>query len=81
MSSAQPVDPRPDVPDRDDVTRGDAAAKAAVLVESLPYIRRFLDKVVVVKYGGNVLAAKPGHDAVDQDEALASFAEDIVLMR
>jgi len=35
----------------------------------------------VVKYGGNVLAAKPGHDAVDQDEALASFAEDIVLMR
>ena len=58
-----------------------AADKAAVLVESLPYIRRFLDKVVVVKYGGNVLAAKPGEDAVDEDEALASFAEDIVLMR
>ena len=57
------------------------AAKAAVLVESLPYIRRFLDKVVVVKYGGNVLAAKPGQDAVDEEEALASFAEDIVLMR
>ena len=47
-----------------------AADKAAVLVESLPYIRRFLDKVVVVKYGGNVLAAKPGGDAVDEDEAL-----------
>jgi len=58
-----------------------AADKAAVLVESLPYIRRFLDKVVVVKYGGNVLHAKPGHAAVDEDEALASFAEDIVLMR
>ena len=58
-----------------------AADKAAVLVESLPYIRRFLDKVVVVKYGGNVLQAKPGHAAVDEDEALASFAEDIVLMR
>ena len=58
-----------------------AADKAAVLVESLPYIRRFLDKVVVVKYGGNVLHAKPGQDAVDEDEALASFAEDIVLMR
>jgi len=62
---------------------GDSSAvdKAAILVESLPYIRRFLDKVVVVKYGGNVLSAKPGEDAVDEDEALASFAEDIVLMR
>ncbi len=55
--------------------------KAALLVESLPYIRRFLGKVVVVKYGGNVLHAKPGQDAVDEEAALASFAEDIVLMR
>ena len=38
-------------------TDGGAVDKAAVLVESLPYIRRFLDKVVVVKYGGNVLQA------------------------
>ncbi len=58
-----------------------AADKAAILVESLPYIRRFVDKVVVVKYGGNVLAAKPGQDAVDEEGALASFATDIVLMR
>lgn len=55
--------------------------KAAVLVESLPYIRRFWGKVVVVKYGGNVLAAKPGAEAIAEGEALASFAEDIVLMR
>ncbi|MGO8873677.1 MAG: acetylglutamate kinase [Acidimicrobiales bacterium] len=60
------------------LTPGD---KASVLVESLPYIRRFWGKVVVVKYGGNVLSAKPGHAAVDEAEALASFAEDIVLMR
>ena len=33
-----------------------AAAKAAVLVEALPYIRRFAGQVVVVKYGGNALA-------------------------
>jgi acetylglutamate kinase len=46
--------------------------KAAVLVEALPYIRRFWRKVVVVKYGGN---------AIGDDQALASFAEDIVLMR
>ena len=35
----------------------------------------------MVKYGGNVLRAKPGQAEVDEDEALASFAEDIVLMR
>jgi acetylglutamate kinase len=49
--------------------------KAAILVEALPYIRRFAGKVVVVKYGGNALAGTSDHDA------LALFAEDIVLMR
>ncbi len=52
-----------------------AAQKAAMLVEALPYIRRFAGKVVVVKYGGNALAGTSEHDA------LALFAEDIVLMR
>jgi acetylglutamate kinase len=65
--------------------RSDAALapadKASVLVESLPYIRRFWGQVVVVKYGGNVLRTKEGGAAVDEAEALASFAEDIVLMR
>ena len=55
--------------------------KASVLVESLPYIRRFWGKVVVVKYGGNVLRPNPGDEDIDEDAALASFAEDIVLMR
>ncbi len=55
--------------------------KASVLVESLPYIRRFRGKVVVVKYGGNVLSAGSDGPAVEEAEALASFAEDIVLMR
>jgi acetylglutamate kinase len=58
-----------------------AGDKASVLVESLAYIRRFMDKIVVVKYGGNVLTAKPGEEPVDEASALASFAEDIVLMR
>jgi len=49
--------------------------KAAVLVEALPYIRRFAGQVVVVKYGGNALAG------ASEDDALALFAEDIVLMR
>ena len=33
--------------------------KAAILVEALPYIRRFWGQVVVVKYGGNALAGAP----------------------
>jgi acetylglutamate kinase len=52
-----------------------ASDKAAVLVEALPYIRRFAGQVVVVKYGGNALAG------ASEDDALALFAEDIVLMR
>ncbi len=52
-----------------------AGQKAALLVEALPYIRRFAGKIVVVKYGGNALAGTTEHDA------LALFAEDIVLMR
>lgn len=55
--------------------------KAGFLVEALPYIRKFSGQIVVVKYGGNVLQAKHGAPAVDEDEALASFAQDIVLMR
>jgi acetylglutamate kinase len=57
-----------------------AAERAATLVEALPYIRKFWGQVVVVKYGGNVLRPKDG-DAVDESTALASFAEDIVLLR
>jgi len=60
-----------------DVGRGldSPATKAAMLIEALPYIRRFAGKTVVVKYGGNALAGTSEHDA------LALFAEDIVLMR
>ena len=47
---------------------------ADVLVEALPYIRRFAGRTIVVKYGGNALAGTSEHDA------LALFAEDIVLM-
>ena len=50
-------------------------SRAAVLIEALPYIRRFANKVVVVKYGGNALAG------ASEADALALFAEDIVLMR
>lgn len=52
-----------------------ASVKAQVLVEALPYIKRFWGKVVVVKYGGNVLTG------ADDSTALRLFAEDVVLMR
>jgi acetylglutamate kinase len=51
-----------------------AGERAATLVEALPYIRRFAGQVVVVKYGGNALAG------ASDDDALALFAQDIVLM-
>lgn len=53
---------------------GPSPDTATILVEALPYIRRFSGRTVVVKYGGNALAG-----ASDED-ALALFAEDVVLM-
>ncbi|HSL57371.1 MAG TPA: acetylglutamate kinase [Acidimicrobiales bacterium] len=49
-----------------------AAEKARVLIEALPYIQRFRDRIVVVKYGGN---------AMTEPDLARTFAEDIVLMR
>ena len=61
--------------DQHDTDALSPVTKARVLVEALPYIKRFWGKVVVVKYGGNVLAA------TDDRTALRLFAEDVVLMR
>ncbi len=57
------------------MSRADAAAKTEILIQALPYIKRFADKIVVVKYGGNALAG-----ATSDEEALAVFAQDIVMM-
>jgi acetylglutamate kinase len=54
------------------VSKFDAEARAHVLVEALPYIRRFRGSTVVVKYGGN---------AMTDDTLARQFAEDVVLMR
>ena len=46
--------------------------QANILVEALPYIQRFTNKTVVVKYGGHAMT----------DDALRhSFARDIVLLQ
>jgi len=46
--------------------------KAKVIAEALPYIQRFWDKTVVIKYGGNAMT----------DPVLkAAFARDVVLLK
>jgi len=46
--------------------------KADVLLEALPYIRRFAGKTLVIKYGGS---------AMENDELKHSFAEDVALLK
>jgi acetylglutamate kinase len=50
----------------------DLANRARILIEALPYIRRFQDAVIVVKYGG--------HAMVDE-QLKKSFALDMILMK
>ena len=58
---------RTNLPDRADVQ-----ARAAVLLEALPYIREFAGATVVIKYGGA---------AMTKPELKASFARDIALLK
>ena len=49
-----------------------AALKAQTLAEALPYIKKFFDKTIVIKYGGNAMT----------DEHLKNcFAQDVVLLK
>ena len=50
----------------------DAAAKASVLIESLPWLKSFAGKTVVIKFGGNAMVS---------DELKERFAEDMVYLR
>jgi len=50
----------------------DAGAKAAVLVEALPWLQRFAGEVVVVKYGGNAMV---------EERLRRAFAADMVFLR
>src|SRR5210317_190330 len=50
----------------------ESIAKAKVLIESLPYIREFSGKTVVIKYGG--------HAMVDE-ELKKNFALDVILLK
>ena len=49
-----------------------AAVKAQILAEALPYIRRFHDRAIVIKYGGN---------AMTEAHLKAGFARDVVMLK
>ena len=49
-----------------------AAEKARVLAEALPYIQRFHGRTIVVKYGGN---------AMTEPQLKAGFARDVVMLK
>jgi len=50
----------------------DSMERADILLEALPYIRRFYNKTIVIKYGG--------HAMVDED-LKDRFAKDVVMMK
>lgn len=49
-----------------------AAEKAATLIESLPWLRQYRERIVVVKFGGNAMVSP---------ELQAAFAADMVYLR
>jgi acetylglutamate kinase len=50
----------------------DPIDKAKVLIEALPYIRRFSDKTLVIKYGGSTM---------EEERLKRNFALDVVLLK
>jgi len=49
-----------------------AEARANTLIEALPYLQRFADQTIVIKYGGNAMV---------EESLKASFATDITLLK
>ena len=47
--------------------------KAQVLIDALPYIQKYNNKIVVVKYGGNAMTNNELKDAVMSDIVLLSL--------
>jgi len=69
-STPTPTEGGPDEWHPDDWRK--ATTKAAILAEALPWLKKYHDKILVVKYGGN---------AMTDDTLKQAFAEDIVFLR
>ena len=54
------------------VPHEEAALKTEVLIESLPWLKKFRDAIMVIKFGGNAMV---------NEELLRAFAEDVVYLR
>jgi len=59
--------------DLQETTPDEAAEKAAVLIESLPWLKRFRDQIVVVKYGGNAMVSEQLQRTVAEDIAYLRY--------
>jgi len=55
-----------------ELTMDDPIDKANILIEALPYIQRFYNKTVVIKYGGSTM---------EEQRVKQSFALDVVLLK
>lgn len=51
----------------------EAIKKAEVLIEALPYIKRFHKKIVVIKYGGSILGEQNIRQSVLEDVVFLSY--------
>ncbi|MDJ0349289.1 acetylglutamate kinase [Cryobacterium sp. PH29-G1] len=56
----------------DENSPAEASVKAATLIEALPWLKRFHDQIIVVKFGGNAMVS---------EELQHAFAEDMVYLR
>ena len=55
-----------------DAFTAETGVKTEVLIESLPWLKKFRDAIMVIKFGGNAMV---------NDELLRAFAEDVVYLR
>ena len=66
-----PTEAKESIPQRDKI-REQAQIQSRVLIESLPYLRRYQDQIIVIKYGGHAMT----------DEALKqAFALNVALLK
>ncbi|TFD50977.1 acetylglutamate kinase [Cryobacterium sp. Hh11] len=61
-----------DITHADETSQAEASVKAATLIEALPWLKRFHDQIIVVKFGGNAMVS---------EELQGAFAEDMVYLR
>ena len=61
-----------DTSNADETSQAEASVKTATLIEALPWLKRFHDQIIVVKFGGNAMVS---------EELQHAFAEDMVYLR